>query len=147
MGTDFSQRNSVFVTGHAAYRLQRWDDAARAFQTAARSFDAIPRVADWTDWSPRIGVAWSPGAKKAVFRAGYGIFYGRTPSIMVGTAHSNNGINVQIAEEGQTVSCAGGFTPYRDGVDCPQGIPAIPGPEGAPSIDNTIFGLIDPTPW
>ncbi len=35
VGTDFSQRNSVFVTGHAAYRLQRWDDAARAFQTAA----------------------------------------------------------------------------------------------------------------
>ena len=28
-------------------------------------------------------------------RAGYGLFYGRTPSIMVGTAHSNNGINVQ----------------------------------------------------
>ena len=28
-------------------------------------------------------------------RGGYGIFYGRTPSIMVGTAHSNNGINVQ----------------------------------------------------
>ena len=26
---------------------------------------------------------------------GYGLFYGRTPSIMVGTAHSNNGINVQ----------------------------------------------------
>ena len=40
----------------------------------------------------------SPGArsgKKYVVRAGYGLFYGRTPSIMVGTAHSNNGINVQ----------------------------------------------------
>jgi len=24
----------------------------------ARSFDEIPRIADWTDWSPRIGVAW-----------------------------------------------------------------------------------------
>ena len=30
-----------------------------------------------------------------VVRGGYGLFYGRTPSIMVGTAHSNNGINVQ----------------------------------------------------
>ncbi|MCW6003702.1 branched-chain amino acid ABC transporter permease [Micromonospora sp. CPCC 205371] len=29
----------------------------------------------------------------------------------------------------------------------PQGIAAIPGPEGAPSADNTIFGLIDPKPW
>ncbi|MEJ3748105.1 branched-chain amino acid ABC transporter permease [Actinomycetes bacterium KLBMP 9797] len=29
----------------------------------------------------------------------------------------------------------------------PQGVAAIPGPEGAPSADNEIFGLIDPTPW
>jgi branched-chain amino acid transport system permease protein len=29
----------------------------------------------------------------------------------------------------------------------PKGIGAIPGPEGAPSADNTIFGLLDPTPW
>ena len=28
-------------------------------------------------------------------RGGYGIFYGRTPAITIGTAHSNNGINVQ----------------------------------------------------
>ncbi len=28
-------------------------------------------------------------------RGGYGMFYGRTPSIMIGTAMSNNGINVQ----------------------------------------------------
>ncbi len=27
-------------------------------------------------------------------RGGYGVFYGRTPSIMLGTAHSNNGINI-----------------------------------------------------
>src|SRR5688572_6008051 len=29
----------------------------------------------------------------------------------------------------------------------PQGIAAIPGPEGAPSADNEIFGLIDAKPW
>lgn len=28
-----------------------------------------------------------------------------------------------------------------------QGITAIPGPQGAPSSDNNIFGLIDPKPW
>jgi branched-chain amino acid transport system permease protein len=29
----------------------------------------------------------------------------------------------------------------------PQGIAAIPGPQGAPSADNTIFGLVDAKPW
>jgi branched-chain amino acid transport system permease protein len=29
----------------------------------------------------------------------------------------------------------------------PKGINNIPGPEGPPSSDNTIFGLIDPKPW
>jgi len=29
-----------------------------------------------------------------VVRGGWGLFYGRTPSIMLGTAHSNNGVNI-----------------------------------------------------
>lgn len=29
----------------------------------------------------------------------------------------------------------------------PQGVAAIPGPQGAPSADNDIFGLIDAKPW
>lgn len=29
----------------------------------------------------------------------------------------------------------------------PQGVAGIPGPQGAPAADNTIFGLVDPTPW
>jgi outer membrane receptor protein involved in Fe transport len=45
---------------------------------------------------PRLGIAWDArNDGRTVVRAGYGIFYGRTPSIMIGTAHSNNGINVQ----------------------------------------------------
>jgi iron(III) transport system substrate-binding protein len=30
-----------------------------------------------------------------------------------------------LSEEGQTSACGGGFTPYREGVDCPTGLPAI----------------------
>jgi outer membrane receptor protein involved in Fe transport len=44
---------------------------------------------------PRLGLAWTPsGDARTVVRAGYGIFYGRTPAIMVGTGHSQNGIQV-----------------------------------------------------
>ncbi|HJW13424.1 MAG TPA: carboxypeptidase regulatory-like domain-containing protein, partial [Thermoanaerobaculia bacterium] len=61
---------------------------------AGLNTDRIPE--DHNNWGPRVGVAWTPGTTgRTVVHAGYGIFYGRTPAIMIGTAHSNNGINVQ----------------------------------------------------
>jgi hypothetical protein len=59
-------------------------------------------------------------------RAGYGLFYGRTPSIMVGTAHSNNGINVQ------TVTFTGSQVPAYPNV-----FPTLPA--GAALPKPTIF--------
>ncbi len=51
---------------------------------------------DHNNWGPRVGIAWTPaGNDRTLVHAGYGIFYGRTTAIMIGTAHSNNGINVQ----------------------------------------------------
>ena len=52
---------------------------------------------DTNNIAPRVGFAWQPqfGNKPMVVRGGYGIFYGNTPSILYGTALSNNGINVQ----------------------------------------------------
>ena len=61
---------------------------------AAADIDTSRLDADTNNIGPRLGLAWSPGGKKYVVRGGYGIFYGRTPSIMLGTAHSNNGINI-----------------------------------------------------
>ena len=64
-------------------------------QLAAADIDTSRLDADTNNWGPRLGVAWSPGnSGKYVARGGWGLFYGRTPSIMLGTAHSNNGINI-----------------------------------------------------
>jgi hypothetical protein len=64
-------------------------------QLVAAGIDTSVLNTDVNNIGPRLGVAWAPVGRRYVVRAGYGMFYGRTPSIMVGTAHSNNGINVQ----------------------------------------------------
>ena len=85
---------------------------------------------DTNNLGPRLGVAWSPSGKRYVVRGGYGIFYGRTPSIMVGTAHSNNGINVQ------TITFRGDLVPTY-----PATLPGIP--TGVALPKPTIF-VFDP---
>ena len=91
--------------------------------------DDIP--VDGDNYAPRLGVAWTPGQSgRTVVRAGYGIFYGRTPSIMIGTAHSNNGINVQ------TITFRGTDMPVYPAI-----FPSIPA--GARLNPVTIF-VFDP---
>ncbi len=84
---------------------------------------------DSNNWGPRLGAAWTPRAGTVV-RGGYGIFYGRTPSIMIGTAHSNNGINVQ------TITFRGAQMPAYPAIF--SGVPA-----GAALNPVTIF-VFDP---
>jgi outer membrane receptor protein involved in Fe transport len=51
---------------------------------------------DTNNLAGRLGFAYNVGASgRMVLRGGYGTFYGRTPSILTGTAHSQNGIQVQ----------------------------------------------------
>ena len=57
---------------------------------------------DKNNFAPRTGFSYSPNAKTVV-RGGFGIYYGRTPAIVLGTAHSQNGINVT----GITLNAAG----------------------------------------
>jgi hypothetical protein len=70
---------------------------------AAAGIDTSFIPTDGDNFAPRLGVAWTPNPKTVV-RAGYGLFYGRTPSIMIGTAHSGNAINtVQLTLTGPVV--------------------------------------------
>jgi outer membrane receptor protein involved in Fe transport len=48
---------------------------------------------DTNNFAPRLGFSYAPD-ERTVVRGGYGIYYGRTPAIVLGTAHSQNGINV-----------------------------------------------------
>ena len=82
--------------------------------------DVIP--VDEDNFAGRLGFAWSPN-DQTVVRGGYGLFYGRTPAIMVGTAHSNNGINVS------TITFTGASVPtYPNRFDSPPagGAAAVP---------------------
>ncbi|PSM45016.1 hypothetical protein C6Y14_02675 [Streptomyces dioscori] len=46
-------------------------------------------------------------------------------------------VNFLLSVEGQEAACEGGFTPYRDGVDCAYGLPAVEKVVGA---DNMMLG-------
>ncbi len=52
---------------------------------------------DKNNIGPRFGAAYRvfKDSQRLVLRGGWGLFYGRTPSILLGTVHSNNGLAVQ----------------------------------------------------
>ena len=56
-------------------------------------YDSGFRPSDKNNFAPRIGASYAFN-EKTVLRGGYGIYYGRTPAILTGTAHSQNGIQV-----------------------------------------------------
>jgi outer membrane receptor protein involved in Fe transport len=98
-------------------------------QLLAAGIDTSSLPTDKNNIAPRLGLAWNVNSKTVV-RAGYGLFYGRTPSIMVGTAHSNNGVNVI------SMRLTGALVPtYPAVLDAP--------PAGATGVKPSIF-IFDP---
>ncbi len=69
-------------------------------QLLAAGLDTSRQPNDSNNFGPRFGFSYAFDPKTVV-RGGYGLFYGRTTAIMLGTAHSNNGINIL----GVTLSC------------------------------------------
>lgn len=59
----------------------------------AAGFDTSFQPKDKNNIAPRFGIGYAID-EKTVIRGGYGIFFARTPSIVTGTAHSQNGIQV-----------------------------------------------------
>src|SRR5215211_4058117 len=72
---------------------------------AANGLDTTTPIRDRNNFGPRFGFSYAFD-EKTVLRGGYGIFFGRTPAIMVGTAHSQNGIQVT----GVTLTCTTAVT-------------------------------------
>jgi hypothetical protein len=65
-------------------------------QLLANNLDTGRVNRDGNNYGPRFGFAYKVNkAGTTVLRGGWGMYYGRTPAIMVGTAMSQNGIQVQ----------------------------------------------------
>ena len=78
---------------------------------------------DTNNIAPRFGFAYKPfHSDRVVVRGGYGIFYARTPTILTGTAFSQNGLQVR------TYILTANLPTY------PNLLPAAPGSGAPPSI-------------
>ena len=106
------------------YELQQMPDPQRPNP-------AVPRTAvlnsDTNNFAPRLALAWQPGgAENLVVRAGYGLYYGRTPNSTLFSHLFQNGVSQQVFRFAPT-HCAAPFFPnvvFPPPPDAPLGPPA-----------------------
>ena len=91
---------------------------------AALGLDTKRINLDTNNVAPRVGFAYKLNdAGTMVIRSGYGVFYGRTPTILTGTAFTQNGIQVQT----YTLNAAtGGIPVYPNILSAPPALNRTP---------------------
>ncbi len=95
-------------------------------------YDTGFRPSDKNNFAPRIGLSYAFD-DKTVIRGGYGIYYARTPAIMTGTAHSQNGIQVVAI----SITC--GTVAPNICPTYPNAFPSIPTGANRPAANLYLF--------
>ncbi|HEX7175090.1 MAG TPA: TonB-dependent receptor [Pyrinomonadaceae bacterium] len=85
----------------------------------AAGLDTSRQPKDTNNFAPRLGFSYAFD-DKSVVRGGYGLFYGRTTAIMLGTAHSGNGVQTT----GVTLTCT--TTPANPCPTYPNNLTTLP---------------------
>jgi hypothetical protein len=100
---------------------------------------------DTSNVAPRLGFAWTPLAntKRFLFRGGYGIFYGMTPSLMTSRAFFQNGVTV-ATDTFRAGTSAAAIIPAYPNTPCgppdPSGIsPSCPAPNVPGGNPTLVF--------
>ena len=99
----------------------------------AAGFDTSRRPSDTDNFAPRFGLSYAID-EKSVIRGGFGLYYGRTPAIMTGTAHSQNGVQVVAIDINCATAPAGTCPSY------PNVFTAVPTSVAAVTPNLYLFG-------
>jgi Carboxypeptidase regulatory-like domain/TonB dependent receptor len=138
---DYRVNNTLTLNLGVRYDLQTVKQPTVQNAAAlASGIDTSKIPNDYNNIAPRVGFAWQPSAgKQMVVRGGYGIFYGNTPSILYGTAMSNNGINVQTLTFTATPTTALPASYPNTLCGAPQAVAGCAPPSGFSAVKPSIL--------